>query len=106
MYTEKLKGVVETPVILEGNLSTWDQYTIQSEKRDIIRERLTKKNIPSAIHYPMPLPRQEAFAYLNQEKDFPVSDKLSNNVISLPMHSFVTEEEIDLICNTIRESVE
>jgi len=105
MYTEKLKGVVETPVVENHNLSTWAQYTIQSEKRDIIREKLAEKNIPSAIHYPMPLPRQEAFAYLEQNVSFPVSDMLSTQVMSLPMHPFLSEEDIDLICSTIKEAV-
>lgn len=101
MYTKRLKDIVQTPEILQSNHSTWAQYTISSEKRDLIREKLGAKDIPSAIHYPMPLPRQEAFLYLNQNDGFPVSDMLSEQVMSLPMHPFLTEEEIDLICNTI-----
>ncbi len=103
MYTERLKDVVKTPVVLDNNLSTWAQYTIQSEKRDSIREHLNGKGIPTAIHYPMSLPRQEAFSYLNTGKDFPVSDRLSNQVMSLPIHPFLTEQEIDLICSAIKE---
>jgi UDP-2-acetamido-2-deoxy-ribo-hexuluronate aminotransferase len=104
-YTEGLKGFVETPKVLKHNRSTWAQYTIQTDKREFIRKKLDEKNIPTAIHYPMPLPRQEAFSYLKQEVNFPVSDKLSRQVMSLPMHSFLREEEIDFICNTIKEAV-
>lgn len=106
MYTERLQGFVETPVVENHNRSTWAQYTIRSEKRDLIREKLAEKDIPSAIHYPMPLPRQEAFAYLGHQDRFPVSDMLSTQVMSLPMHSFLAEEEIDLICGTIKEAVD
>lgn len=81
-----------------------EEIELRNNVAAMYTERLTEKNIPSAIHYPMPLPRQEAFAYLNQEKDFPVSDKLSNNVMSLPMHPFLTKEEIDYICYTIKET--
>jgi len=105
MYTERLKGIVKTPEVLSFNRSTWAQYTIRSEKRDLIREKLGEKDIPTAIHYPMPLPRQEAFSYLKQNDSFPVSDMLSEQVMSLPMHPFITIEEIDFICNTIKESL-
>ena len=105
MYTERLKDIAGTPEVLSSNRSTWAQYTIRSEKRDLIREKLSAMDIPTAIHYPMPLPRREAFSYLNQEDSFPVSDMLSEQVMSLPMHPFLTEEEIDLICNAIREAL-
>jgi len=103
MYTERLKDLVKTPVVLPYNRSTWAQYTIQTEKRNLVREKLADKDIPTAVHYPMPLPRQEAFAYLKQPDNYPVSNKLSETVMSLPMHPFLKEEEIDLICNTIKE---
>ncbi len=106
MYTERLKDVVRTPEVLPVNISTWAQYTIRSERRDEIREHLSKKDIPTAIHYPMPLPRQEAFAYLKQDKDFPVSDMLSKEVMSLPMHPFLTGREIDYICNAVNEVID
>jgi UDP-2-acetamido-2-deoxy-ribo-hexuluronate aminotransferase len=104
-YTEKLKDLVKTPQILPHNRSTWAQYTIQSTKRDAVREYLNGKGIPTAVHYPLPLPRQEAFAYLNQPIDFPVSEKLSNSVISLPMHPFLSAEDIDKVCNAIAGAV-
>ena len=104
-YTDRLKGVVKTPNVLSYNRSTWAQYTIQSDRRDFLREKLTEKNIPSAIHYPMPLPRQEAFSYIEQNGSFPVSDMLSEQVMSLPMHSFLRDEEIDFISKTIIEAL-
>ena len=105
MYTERLKDIVITPEVLSTNRSTWAQYTIRSEKRDLIREKLSEKDIPTAIHYPMPLPKQEAFSSLEQNDCFPISDRLSEQVMSLPMHPFITEEEIEFICNSIKEAI-
>jgi UDP-2-acetamido-2-deoxy-ribo-hexuluronate aminotransferase len=104
-YTRHLSGTVDTPRVLEHNRSTWAQYTIRSESRDEIQKILTVKDIPTAIHYPMPLPRQEAFAYLNQPKDFPVSDNLAATVLSLPMHPFLIEEEIQAVADAVKEAL-
>ena len=105
MYFERLKDIVQAPEVLSEIRSTWAQYTIRSEKRDIIREKLSAKDIPTAIHYPMPLPRQKAFSHLEQNDSYPVSDMLSQQVMSLPMHPFITEEEIDFICKSIKEAL-
>lgn len=104
-YTSGLTSVIRTPDVLPENRSVWAQYTIRSEKRDELRSALSEKGIPTAIHYPMPLPRQEAFSYLGGPVDFPVSDKLSAAVMSLPMHPFLEPEEIEMICNSIKEAL-
>lgn len=104
-YTERLEKLVGTPRVLPHNISTWAQYTIRVENRDELRDALSAKGIPTAIHYPMPLPRQEAFAYLKQAENFPVSDRLSETVMSLPMHAYLSESEIDRVCKAIEESM-
>lgn len=104
-YSELLENVVETPVVLDDNLSVWAQYTIRTDQRDELREKLSKDDIPTAVHYPMPLPRQEAFAHLEQGDDFPVSNKLSERVMSLPMHPFLTYDEIEFISKKIKEAI-
>ena len=101
-YTAGLSGVVNTPVVPPGNKSVWAQYTIRDRKRDEIRETLAGMGIPTAIHYPMPLPRQEAFSYLNGPADYQVSDELAETVMSLPMHSFLEDKEIEQICNAVK----
>jgi UDP-2-acetamido-2-deoxy-ribo-hexuluronate aminotransferase len=100
-YTKGLKGLVHTPEVLPHNRSTWAQYTVSTENRDDLRAALSDKGIPTAIHYPMPLPRQQAFAYLKQAVDLPVSDRLSQTVLSLPMHAYLTEEEVSRICSAV-----
>ena len=104
-YTNALKDQVQTPDILENNLSVWAQYTIRVKNRDKIREVLAKNDIPTAVHYPMPLPKQEAFRDLGQGTDFPVSNQLSETVMSLPMHPFLTKEEIKFISEKIKEAI-
>ncbi|MBI9107187.1 MAG: DegT/DnrJ/EryC1/StrS family aminotransferase [Spirochaetales bacterium] len=101
-YTELLESFVKTPVVLSENKSVWAQYTIRTEKRDKIIDSLSAKGIPSAIHYPMPLPRQEAFSYLGQPVDFTVSDNLSIEVMSLPMHPFLETNDIETVCSAIK----
>ncbi len=106
MYTRQLKGIVETPKILENKESVWAQYTIRLDNRDDLRNYLSRFDIPTAVHYPMPLPRQEAFAYLGQGDDYPISNMLSERVVSLPMHSFLTDEEITFVCDKIKEFID
>lgn len=106
MYRGKLKGFVGLPVVREHNESVWAQFTVRSARRDIILEHLRAKGIPTAIHYPIPLHRQEVFAGMKlSDKDFPVSSLISGEVFSLPMHPFLSEAEVDTICGAIKEVV-
>jgi UDP-2-acetamido-2-deoxy-ribo-hexuluronate aminotransferase len=103
-YNKALEGIVDIPRVLEDNVSVWAQYTVRVDQRDALREQLAKQNIPTAVHYPMPLPSQEAFRDLLQDpKDFPVSYRLSGTVLSLPMHPFLSNEEILYVTEKIKE---
>jgi dTDP-4-amino-4,6-dideoxygalactose transaminase len=104
-YTEKLKGVVKTPVIPDGFYSSWAQYTIQVENKEVrakLQAALKAFDIPTAIYYPIPMHRQTAFNYLNlDENRCPVSDKLADTVISLPIHPYLSESDQDMICKVV-----
>ena len=104
-YTEKLKGVVETPVIPEGYVSSFAQYTIKlknKEERDALQVKLKKEGIPSMIYYVKPMHRQGAFAeYDYDDNDFEVTNELCDTVLSLPMHPYLSEKECSLIIDTI-----
>lgn len=105
-YTERLSGVVVTPTVKDHNVSVWAQYTVRTPERDRVTAYLKEKGIPTAVHYPIPLHRQEAFTHLgNSDEDYPVSVKLSGEVFSLPMHPFLKDDDIDLICDSIKEAV-
>lgn len=105
-YFEALKNVdwIELPDNKENTVHTFHQFTIKVKegKRDALRQYLTAKAIPSMIYYPIPAHLQPAYKYLNyKEKDFPVSERLCNEVLSLPMHTELSENQLQYICETI-----
>jgi len=106
-YTDGLKDVVVTPYIEPHNTSVYAQYSIMAGKRDELGKYLNDSGIPTAIHYPVPLHLQEAFTYLDyREGDFPVSEKTSKGILSLPMSPFITQDEQDYVIGKIREFCE
>ncbi len=108
-YTEKLKGIVKTPVVLKGYLSSWAQYSIlckDSEERERIMRMLKEKGIPSMIYYCRPMHMQGAFQGLKYScpVELKVTEKLCKRVLSLPMHPYLKLEEIEETCNIIKEA--
>jgi len=101
-YSHQLKDYVKIPFISKGNRSSWAQYTITCQKRDDLREYLSERNIPTAVHYPKPLNKQPVFQS-NTNVVCPVSENLSRTVLSLPMHPFLADKEIISITNAVRE---
>jgi UDP-2-acetamido-2-deoxy-ribo-hexuluronate aminotransferase len=109
LYNEKLGGIVETPVIPEGYISSFAQYTIKlrsKNERDTLQAKLKEQDIPSMIYYKKPMHKQDAFSELCfNERDFEVTNELCDKVLSLPMHPYLTEENIDAVCAAIRRGV-
>ena len=105
-YTEKLKDVVKTPIVPENFYSSWAQYTLQVENKEIrggLQAALKALDIPTAIYYPIPMHRQTAFNYLiPNDNRCPISDQLADTVISLPIHPYLTEADQDMICDAVR----
>lgn len=103
-YDEELKNSVKIPYITPGNETVYHQYTIRTSRRDELKQYLMEKTIGTAIHYPIPLHLQKAFDYLGyKEGDFPESEKAAKEVLSLPIHSDLTSEEVDYVVFTINE---
>jgi dTDP-4-amino-4,6-dideoxygalactose transaminase len=109
LYTERLKGVVETPFIPDGYYSSFAQYTIKlknKEQRDGLQAKLKKNDIPSMIYYVKPMHKQGAFSYLNNDdEDFRVTNELCDIVLSLPMHPYLSEEDVDSVCEIIKSYI-
>ena len=105
LYTEKLKGVVKTPIIPEGFYSSWAQYTItleNSEQRDGLQAFLKEQGIPSMVYYPKPLHEQTAYVSFGYGKGTnPVTEKLCETVLSLPLHPYISEEDVQKVCSGI-----
>lgn len=113
-YTEILNDVlgdkIALPVIPEGFLSSWAQYTIQlkdRETRDSVQAALKEKGIPSMVYYPKPMHKQEAFG-IGSDYSFDCSntEELCNTVLSLPMHPYMTDEEIKEVVTALKEELQ
>ncbi len=106
-YTEKLKDVVTTPIVSDGFYSSWAQYTLRlenKEQRDGLQSYLKEKGIPSMVYYPKPMHRQEAFGQLNcDDAEFSNTIELCDTVLSLPMHPYLTDEDIDEVVKAVKE---
>jgi len=104
-YTRELSGCVMTPQVPPGYQSAWAQYTIRSDKRDRIREHLTQRGIPSAVYYPCPLHRQPAFWDADGAGiEMPVSEKLSKEVLSLPVQPYLTRDDQMRVVEAVKEA--
>ncbi len=102
-YSQKLAGAVKTPVIAAHSTSVFAQYTIQVDNREEVQAKLKAEGIPTAVHYPVPLNMQPAFASLGQgEGAFPRSDAAAKRVMSLPMDAFLDEATQDQIVAAVR----
>jgi UDP-2-acetamido-2-deoxy-ribo-hexuluronate aminotransferase len=105
-YSELLKdsGVI-TPFIKDDRTSVYAQYSIRASKREEMIKKLNDAGIPTAVHYPMPLHMQECFSYLGYKKgDFPISEKVSSEILSLPMSPYLSIEQQDMVVEAIRKS--
>ncbi|WP_237387768.1 DegT/DnrJ/EryC1/StrS family aminotransferase [Xenorhabdus sp. Sc-CR9] len=91
-------GIITTPYIEPHNISAYAQYTIRVQNRDELQNKLKEKGIPTAVHYPLPLNKQPAVA---SDIVLPIGDRVAQEVISLPMHPYLSEEQLTIITNAI-----
>lgn len=104
-YTNALSHIISTPHIPTGFMSSWAQYTLKlssKKDRDNMQEALKAAGIPSMIYYPKPMHKQEAFEISTHYESCPVTDKLCDTVLSLPMHPYMEEKDIDAVVATIK----
>lgn len=104
-YDRVLAGIkgVRTPYRQKNSTHVFHQYTLCVERRDDLKAFLGRHGIPSVIYYPIPLHLQNAYRDgIHKEGAFPVTEELSRSVLSLPIHTEMTEEELAFICDTIR----
>lgn len=104
-YTAALKGCCVTPVTEPGNLHVYAQYTIRLENRDEVAEALQAQGIPSMVYYPRCLHEQPVFADLGHGPgSFPVAERAADEVLSLPLHPWLTDEEQARVIEVVREA--
>jgi len=109
LYASLLEDIVKTPTIPNGYTSSFAQYTIlldNEEQRDALQKKLKENNIPSMVYYPKPLHLQSVYCGLGYtEGSLPQAEKASKCVLSLPMHPYLNESEINNVVNIIKTFV-
>ena len=103
-YNDLLENAdVITPNIAKHNTSVFAQYSIRVKDRESMIKKLSEQEIPTAVHYPVPLHLQEAFNYLDyKEGDFPISEMVASQIMSLPMSPYLSDKEQDFIVDAIK----
>jgi len=107
-YHDGLDDVAVVPRIADGLSSVWAQYTVRlpAGRRAEVAARLHADGVPTAMYYPKPLHRQEAFRqYPVTGNGLPVTDRLAAEVLSLPMHAYLDEPTQDRIIDAVRRAV-
>lgn len=105
-YGRGLDEEIEKPRVPVGTTSAWAQYTVQVRDRDLAVKHLRERGIPTAIYYSRPLHLQPAYASFPQAPSgLKVAEELVDVVLSLPMHPYLTEDEISLVTEELNSAV-
>ncbi len=103
-YDAELRGVV-TPTVAPGATHVYHQYTIRVNRRDEFVERLRERGVGSGIYYPIPVHRQAPFVALGYgEQHFPVTETLTEQVVSIPVHPALSEADVDAVIAAVNET--
>lgn len=105
LYGDGLRAMgLVPPAVDDANISAWAQYTLRVQNRDGMREALKDQGIPTAVYYPMPLNRQPAVA--DPDAHLPRGDLAAEQVMSLPMHPYMTSDLIDRVIGALQTAAE
>lgn len=104
-YSKQLKDVVTVPFEDKIGTHVYHQYTVLTDKREQIMAALSEKQIANAIYYPIPLHKQKAFAEECNDVSLPITEDTVKHCMSLPVFPEMTEDQIKLVCDTIKAAV-
>jgi UDP-2-acetamido-2-deoxy-ribo-hexuluronate aminotransferase len=97
---------VRAPYVESFNTSVYAQYTVEVDNRDIFETRMKTLGVPTAVHYPLALHMQPAFAHLGQQEgSFPLAEAAARRVISLPMHPYLTDAQQQAVVDALAQAV-
>jgi perosamine synthetase len=103
-YDAELRGVI-TPRVPRGVTHVYHQYTIRVRERDAFAERLKDLGVGSAIYYPIPVHRQKPFVALGfGSQEYPVTDRLTEQVLSIPVHPSLTDDEVATVVGAVNDT--
>lgn len=101
-YTAGMKGFVETPCPAPYAMHIYHQYTVRHPNRDALSEHLKARGIGSSVHYPVPAHLQPAYLELAPQGSMPHAEKAAREVLSLPMHPFLEEVQIEAVIEGVQ----
>jgi UDP-2-acetamido-2-deoxy-ribo-hexuluronate aminotransferase len=105
-YSRALEHTAHVPYVENYNFSAWAQYTIEVPHRSQIQQSLSAQGIPTAVHYPLPIHMQPVFASLNRPRGtFPISERASERVLSLPMHPYMSDADIKTVTSALLTAI-
>ena len=107
-YTQLLGDIVNTPKVPNDYYSSWAQYTLRLEsnqQRESLQQYLKERAVPTMVYYPKPMHCQKAFEENENYIECPITENLCSTVLSLPMHPYLTEEEIAIVAGEIRNFI-
>ena len=104
-YREGLGNAVELQQVPLGTDSAWGLFTVQVDNREAIQKRLADAGVPSAIYYFKGLHEHRAFARFAPKGGLPVCERLAQRVLSLPMHPYLSDGQLDRVINAVKAAV-
>ncbi len=106
MYDVALKDIVIPPSVMPDVKHVYHLYVIRVKNRDRVKELLAEKGIATGIHYPIPLPFLKAYSYLGHKPaDFPVAYSIKDEILSLPIHGDMTDEQVEYVIDSLKDIV-
>lgn len=107
-YMDLLEDVPEVvlPGVREDCTPVWHLFVVHVDNRDAVQQALAEKGVATALHYPVPLHLQRAYAHMNlKEGTFPVAESYAQRLLSLPMYAELTDDQIGYVCDCLKEAV-
>jgi UDP-2-acetamido-2-deoxy-ribo-hexuluronate aminotransferase len=106
IYEGRLSNVVKTPRKPDGVVSAWAQYTVRVKNRDHVQKALKDLKVPTAVYYPKPMHLQPAYAaYGDGPGSLPLSEQLSQEVLSLPMNPYYSPADAEAVCDAVTKTI-
>lgn len=104
-YRHALGNAIEMQHVPAGSRSAWGLFTIQVDNRDAVQKKLQDTGVPSSVYYFKALHQHRAFAKYAPKGGLPVCERLATRVLSLPMHPYLTDGEIDRVVAAVKAAV-
>ncbi len=105
IYNERLAGVIEYQIALEGQENGYGLYTVRVPNRTEVRAKLGDAGVPSGIYYDMAIHQMPAFAHLAEPGSVPECEKAAEESLSLPMHPYMSAGQVHKVCDVLIEAV-